>query len=242
MKTMNALSAALGLAAALAGSPAWADVVPLFSFAGQQVLAPPAFGTSIGTVVVDDGSLSGTGPGTASTRQLLIDSQGVGDYGAILGVFSIGLPGSFSMSAYQYSFSVAALTTLQFSYNFLTNTDPAAPETFEVFSADLFEDGTSNETSLALEATGISAFVDSPSFYALETGIKNVEFTVDPGSYTAQFLVVTNQTGCIIPSDPLGCVPSAALLNPIPEPTTLALVGLTLLGVMAPRRRQQAAD
>lgn len=240
MKSLKAIAAALGLVAALSASSAMAAAAPLFNFESEALFAPPSFGTSIGTVAVDDGSLTGLSPSSYSlrTRQLLIDSQSAADYSGILGAFSIAVPGSLSISAFQYSFSVAMATTFQFTYNFLTNTDPSAPNTFEVFSADLF-DAALNETSLALEATGISSFVASATGYGYETGNKYVEFLVGPGNYTAQFLVVTDQTGCI--NSQGVCIPTGVVLNSVPEPATLALVLVALAGIAAPRRRSAHA-
>ena len=238
MKSLKAIAAALGLVAALSASTAMAAATPLFGFESEALFAPPSFGTSIGTVAVDDGSLTGLLPSSYSlrTRQLLIDSQSAGDYSGILGAFSIAVPGSFSISAFQYSFSVATATSFQFTYNFLTNNGPA--NSFEVFSADLF-DTALNETSLAFEATGISSFVASASNYGYETGNKYVEFLVGPGNYTAQFLVITDQTGCINSQGP--CIPTGLVLNSVPEPATLALVLVALAGVVAPRRRRARA-
>lgn len=234
MKSLKALSAALGLVAALSAGTALASAKPLFNFEDQAWGAPPAFGTSVGTVVVDDGFFTGAPPYGLRTKQLLIDSQGTSDFSGVLGSYVVpAIPASISY--FQYSFTVAVATTFQYTYNFLTNQDR---QSGDFFVAALF-DGVMTQTNLAAESASGSTLFASPSFYLWETGTQLREFTVGAGSYTAEFIIGSNQSGCL--NNGL-CIPTGVVLNSIPEPTSLALVALALIGVAAPRARRAAKN
>lgn len=232
MKSLHSLSAAIGLVAAISSGTATALPIPLFDFENQALFTAPTFGTSGGLAIVEDGTLSGSQPTGNRKQQLLLDTQGTGDFTGIKGFYVVpALP--VAISYFQYGFSVAAITTFQFSYNFLTNQGATAGD---FFVGALF-DGANAQTNLFAESASGSALMASASGYLFETGTKFLEFTVGPGSYTTEFILGTDQQGCLTGGT---CIPSAGLLNSVPEPTTLALVALALVGAASSRVRPKA--
>ena len=234
MKSFYSLSAAIGLVAALSSGTATALPIALFNFENQALFSTPTFGTSGGLAIVEDGTLSLSPPTGNRKRQLLLDTQGTGDFTGIKGTyFTPSIP--VAISYFQYGFSVAAITTFEFSYNFLTNQNATGGD---FFVGALF-DAANAQINLFAESASGSTLTASTSGYLFETGAKFLEFTVGPGSYTTEFLLGTNQQGCLTgPPDP--CIPSGALLNSVPEPTTLALVALAMVGAASSRSRRKA--
>ena len=230
MKINHLIAAAtFGLAAALSVGTATAATVKLFDLSGEALFSTPSFGTTNGIVLVDDGTLI-SATTTPPNKHLLLDSQGVSPPATILGTYAVpSVPASISY--FQYGFSVATATTFGFFYNFLTST---APNAGDFFVGALFNSA-NVQTNLFAETSSSSMF-NSGSGYLYETGLRYVQFTVGAGNYMTEFVVGTNQPGC------LGfgvCVPTAGLLNSVPEPTSLALVGLALLGVASPWARRK---
>ena len=91
---------------------------------------------------------------------------------------------------------------------------------------------------MAYEDTLSSGLFASSSNYLYETGYKVVQFTVAAGAYTAQFVLGTTQADCGLGSAGGTCIPTALVLNAVPEPTTLTLVALAMLCSVVSRRRQ----
>jgi PEP-CTERM motif len=232
MKSIHSLSAAIGLVAALSSGTAMAVPTPLFNFDSETLYSTPSFGTTGGVAIVEDGSLTGSPPMAPRTQQLLLDSQGTGDFSAVKGTYTVPAL-TAAVSYFQYGFSVAAVTTFQFTYNFLTSLDRTGND----FFVGAIFDAADAQTNLFAESAGTSALFASGSAYLYETGTKYVEFTVGAGSYTAEFLLGTDQQGCLGGGT---CIPSGALLNSVPEPTTLALVALALVGAVSSRARPKA--
>ena len=236
MKSLKALSAALGLVASISTAPALAAGAPLFIFDSADLYLTPSIGTVQGLAVVDDGLLAGNTP-WGRPYQLLMDSQGLalGDPAlTFLGAIPFPTNVPEALTIYQYGFTAAIATTYQFTYNFLTNFGAGTAGDF--FHAALFN-AANAQTELAYADTISSGLFASSSLYLFETGYKVVEFTVAAGTYTAQFILGTDQAGCVIPAGT--CIPTGVVLNSVPEPTTLALVALAVLGVA--RRRQTLA-
>lgn len=220
--------AAAGLAAVLSAGTATAAATKLFNFDNEVQYAAPSFGTSVGTVLVDDGSLTGVSP---PGKHLLLDTQGTGNFSGLRGNYSVPAPAA-SISYFQFSFTVAAPTTFYFYYNFLTSTSLGDGDFFvgALFNA-------SNAQTNLFSETSSTALLDSASGYLYESGIRYKEFSVAAGSYTTEFVVGTNQAGCLN----FGlCLPSAGQLNYVSEPVSIALVGLALLGLASPLSRRKA--
>lgn len=231
MKSIHATSAVFALVAAVSAGTASANPVPLFSFDNEAVFSTPSFGTSGGLVIVDDGTLTSTTLAAGTKRQLLLDTQGTSDFTSVKGSYFVpAIP--VAISYFQYGFTVGSLTEFQFTYNFLTSLDRNSGD---FFVAALFN-AANMQTNLASEASTTSALFASSSGYLYETGTKYVSFTVGPGTYSTEFIVGTNQAGCLIGGL---CVPTGAILNRVPEPTTLALVSVALLGMTTPWRRRK---
>lgn len=233
MNPFYSFSAAIGLVAVLSSGTATALPVALFDFENQALFSTPNFGTIGGLAIVEDGTLSLSPPTGNRKQQLLLDTQGTSDFTGIKGTYTVPSP-ALAISYFQYGFSVAAMTTFQFSYNFLTNQNSAGGD---YFVGALFN-AANVQTNLFAESARGSALMASSSGYLFETGAKFLEFTVGPGSYTTEFILGTNQQGCLTGGT---CIPSGALLNSVPEPTTLALVALAIFGAASSRVRSKAA-
>jgi hypothetical protein len=235
MKNLIARSALLGIVAAVAAAPVWADT-PLLDFSGETVGSVPSFGTSVGNLVVDDGSFTGALPSAfdpSVTRQLYLDIAGTSNFGAILGLYTVPFPPLVSaFSVFQLPLTVAAPTTYTFSYNVLTNMPPGT--TGDFFAAGLI---TGSGTTVLSNSLDTSSYVLSSSGFGWESGIKTVSFAVMPGNYTVEFVMGTTQAGCA--SNGL-CIPSGVVIAAIPEPGTYLMLaaGLLALGVYVRRRRQ----
>lgn len=229
MKNSQLVATITGLVAVLSSGVAMAAATPLFNFDKEVQYAPPSFGTSVGTALVDDGSLTGAMI-SPPNRHLLLDTQGTSSLAGLKGAYVFPAAPA-SISYFQLGFTVAAPTTFYFYYNFLTST---APGDGDFFVGALFN--AINTQTLLFSERSSTATRDSSSGYLYETGTRYREFTVGAGSYTAEFVVGTNQQGCLN----FGlCIPTAGLLNYVPEPTSMALVSLALLGIASPWARRK---
>ncbi len=233
MNTLKATAATLGLLALVAAGSAQATPTPLFDLNNEPLYGTPTFGVSTGLAIIDDGSLTGTTPVQGRRHQLLLDSQGTTDFSNVLGSHNVpAFP--VAISTFTHSFTTAVATTFQFTYNFLTSQDSGGKD---FFVASLY-DAALTQLDLAFESSGGSTLFASASGYLWETGTRYVEFSVGAGTWTTQFILGTNQTGCV--DFQSACIPTGVVINAIPAPTTLALVALALVGVAAPRLRRRA--
>jgi len=229
-KTFKACTGALALAAVMA-LPAQASVISLFNFDAQTPLSAPTNGPSLGFALVEGtvasgNNFTGVNPWVFGS-QLWLDTAG-----------SVSAGGRF-VSSFSFNFNAALGGIYGFSYNFLTNNFGAGATSLDSFSVDLFS-GSSLVSNLAA-VNSLSSLSKGASPYGVETGIRRVQFQpVTPGNYTVQFALSTTNPACVdsLPS----CLPTAAVVNGVPEPTSLALVALAIgaAGWISRRRSSSA--
>lgn len=234
-KHLAAVAAGVALAFGLAGA-AQAANTPLFSFEQETIGLPPTIGTVVaGVPIVEstdptsaDSFSKASGIDRPGSKQLLLDTS-VGE-----DVFGVGL----ILSSWTYDLTVTEAETFTFGYNFFTNFAPG--QGFDFFQIDLIDTASTTLVNLAFVDTSTSPLVaGGPLLYT--TGAQLVSFTPAVGSYSLQFTLGTDQTGCGLASDGSVCIPSFAVINAVPEPGSLALVALALGGVLLPGVRRSVA-
>jgi len=214
----------------------------LAAVSAQAQVSNPSFETgtlsgwsSVGSASVQDSSFAV--PTQGSYQAFVNNSSGFGttvDAATLSGFFGgVSLPGTpqgiaTDGSGILQTFTLAADSTISFDWHFATNesTGSGYDETF------YYLDGTLTLLANA-DSLGVSTLYGVPS---LDKGLpyQTVNIPLTAGTHTLGF-------GSYDTSD--GSVPTGLLIDNIttaavPEPTTAALAGLSIVGLMITRRRK----